>query len=390
MNFLAPLWIPLLVAGLTAPVLLFLYFLKLRRQEIPVSSTLLWRQAIQDLQVNAPFQRGQGGEIVAGPGGRISVCWAGVIGASPWTEDFVGFATSTDGGTSWAVTENAYDINGIAGLLPQKGNIRVDGVPRMAIDNSTGPRRGWTYIVSTQRNLPPAGSDPDIIMRRSSDNGASWSPAIRVNQDPLNHGRIQYFPAIHVDASGGVNIIFYDDRTTTTDSATVFLARSTDGGDTWSEYPLSDHIFKPQPIGGLGQGYQGDNIGLTSVGDTLWPVWMDNVTGVYQVWTAPAAISGLTDVVEETGAPVDGAGIGQFPNPFNAGTSFSVRLTSAGPVRLSVVDLLGREVALLVDERRPAGVYTERWDAAGLPSGVYFSRLEAGGKVFVGKMALVR
>jgi Mg-chelatase subunit ChlD len=57
MSFLAPFWIPLVVAGLTVPTLLLLYFLKLRRQEMAVSSTLLWRQAIQDLQVNAPFQR---------------------------------------------------------------------------------------------------------------------------------------------------------------------------------------------------------------------------------------------------------------------------------------------------------------------------------------------
>jgi len=56
-SFLAPIWIPLLTAGLAVPVLLLLYFLKLRRQEMAVSSTLLWRQTIQDLQVNAPFQR---------------------------------------------------------------------------------------------------------------------------------------------------------------------------------------------------------------------------------------------------------------------------------------------------------------------------------------------
>jgi len=56
-NFLAPFWIPLVGAALTVPVLVLLYFLKLRRQEVPVSSTLLWKQAIQDLQVNAPFQR---------------------------------------------------------------------------------------------------------------------------------------------------------------------------------------------------------------------------------------------------------------------------------------------------------------------------------------------
>src|SRR5215470_3915067 len=55
-TFLNPL-LAAIAAAIAVPALLILYFLKLRRREMPVSSTLLWRKAIQDLQVNAPFQK---------------------------------------------------------------------------------------------------------------------------------------------------------------------------------------------------------------------------------------------------------------------------------------------------------------------------------------------
>ena len=56
MSFLAP-WTALVAAAVSVPLLVLLYFLKLRRREVVISSTLLWRRAVQDLQVNAPFQR---------------------------------------------------------------------------------------------------------------------------------------------------------------------------------------------------------------------------------------------------------------------------------------------------------------------------------------------
>src|SRR5437868_12524552 len=55
-HFLSP-WAAIVAAGIAVPALLILYFLKLRRREMAVSSTLLWKKAIQDLQVNAPYQK---------------------------------------------------------------------------------------------------------------------------------------------------------------------------------------------------------------------------------------------------------------------------------------------------------------------------------------------
>ncbi len=79
-----------------------------------------------------------------------------------------------------------------------------------------------------------------------------------------------------------------------------------------------------------------------------------------------------------------------YPNPFNPSTTIKYELPKSSEVRLSVFDMLGREVLGLVNERREAGYHEIKFDASGLASGVYFYRLQAGSFVETRKLLLVR
>jgi hypothetical protein len=66
-----------------------------------------------------------------------------------------------------------------------------------------------------------------------------------------------------------------------------------------------------------------------------------------------------------------------YPNPFNPSTMITYRLSAVSFVRLSIFDVLGREVITLVQGNKPGGVYQILWNASQFPSGVYFCRLQA-------------
>jgi len=79
-----------------------------------------------------------------------------------------------------------------------------------------------------------------------------------------------------------------------------------------------------------------------------------------------------------------------YPNPFNPTTKISWQSPVSSHQSLKVYDVIGNEVALLVDEFRPAGIYEIAFDASNLTSGIYFYRLQAGSFVETKKMILLR
>ena len=79
-----------------------------------------------------------------------------------------------------------------------------------------------------------------------------------------------------------------------------------------------------------------------------------------------------------------------YPNPFNGVTNFELRIVGFGLISLKVFDLLGREVATLVNNMMQAGTFGIAWDAGSMPSGVYFARLQAGTFVQTRKLLLLK
>jgi len=79
-----------------------------------------------------------------------------------------------------------------------------------------------------------------------------------------------------------------------------------------------------------------------------------------------------------------------YPNPFNPVTTIQYSIPQRSNVTLKVYDLLGNEIATLVDEYKPAGKYEVEWDASNLSTGVYLYKLTAGEFSSVKKLVLLK
>ena len=90
------------------------------------------------------------------------------------------------------------------------------------------------------------------------------------------------------------------------------------------------------------------------------------------------------------GAPFEFALLSPYPNPFNPTTAISYQLQAASYVELTIYDIQGQEVAVLVDGFLLPGVYDATFDGAGLSSGVYFAVLQAGNFNQTRKLILIK
>ncbi len=118
-------------------------------------------------------------------------------------------------------------------------------------------------------------------------------------------------------------------------------------------------------------------------GATLWAVRSNGAISRYG-----QPITGVSNPTATI--PSEYALLQNYPNPFNPVTKISFDLPKTGLVSLKVFDILGKEVATLVNEVKNPGSYIVDFDGASLSSGVYFYRLETNGFTSVKKMMLIK
>ena len=166
---------------------------------------------------------------------------------------------------------------------------------------------------------------------------------------------------------GGIDEVRVWDR-----ARTAAALRATMGTELGEEYTAS-------PDSGLvGYWRFDEGSGQIAVDETAYAAHGTLGAGAEAGADDPAWLAGVTVGVEDDAAPVAYALDQNYPNPFARATTIRYALSAPGPVHLALYDLLGRRLAVLVDGAQPAGVHTVRLDGAGLPSGVYVYRLEAG------------
>jgi len=114
--------------------------------------------------------------------------------------------------------------------------------------------------------------------------------------------------------------------------------------------------------------------------------------GDYKIFTDKKIVrpSFITDVEENKTIPQDFVLYQNYPNPFNPSTIIGYQLPVTSNVTLKVYDILGREIATLVNEQKPAGKYELKFDGSELASGVYFFTLKTGNYAETKKMILMK
>lgn len=293
------------------------------------------------------FQNSNNGFIQGDPVGSRWSLWRTSNGGATWDSSGLYFA-QTGSEAGWNNSASMIGNNIWFGT----NNSRVYYSSNFGTGWLLGSAPGSLNTYSVHFNSLTAGLAGGTAVVKSSDNGASWSGAITVPGSG------------NINGMDGKGSDFWLGRGTG-------IYRSTDNGDTWNSVHTAggtvnhlDFYTEGTCLNGWAVGSGGSIARMNGV-----------LTGVQDpVINVPASFK-LNQ---------------NYPNPFNPSTTISFDIPKAEVIELKVFDMLGREVATLVNGFRQAGIYRVDFDASALSSGVYIYRIKAGDFVESKKMTLLK
>jgi hypothetical protein len=308
---------------------------------------------------------------------------------------------STDGGSSWEtdtrLTSNSavseYSSVSVSGsVVHVVWNDNRDGNTEIYYKRSTDGGVSWgedtrlTNASDVSANPCVAVSDSvvhvvwndnrdgnaEIYYKRSTNSGENWGADTRLT----NNSNMSRYSSISVSGSV-VHLVWEDTRD---GNLEIYYKRSTNGGSNWgTDTQLTSNS---------------GNSGISSVsvsGSVVHVVWSDNRDGNPEIYYKRDPTGNITGIENIGSEILDEFQLFQnYPNPFNPSTTISYQLPVSGPVTINVYDLLGREVATLLNEEKSAGSYEVNFNASILSSGIYFYKLQAGVFVETKKMILIK
>jgi hypothetical protein len=264
----------------------------------------------------------------------------------------------------------------------------------VASDNSGASGDSSVYVLSS---VDPPGADPlDVYFIRSTNRGNSWSLPIRINDDP-GTSAWQWFGTMSVAPNGRIDVIWLDTRDDPgTYLSSLYYSFSEDNGQIWSPNERLSASFDPH-VGWPQQNKMGDYFDMISDDYGASIAWAGTFNGEEDVYYGritqmPVAIN---DGEDDNWILKTFSLYQNYPNPFNPSTKISWQSPVGSWQTLKVYDVLGNEVATLVNEEKPAGNYEVEFNnhagtVRNLPSGIYFYTLTAGSFTQTKKMLMIK
>jgi hypothetical protein len=176
--------------------------------------------------------------------------------------------------------------------------------------------------------------------------------------------------------NGYLYFVFYDQRSTTTTYANVYVARSTDGGETYENVKVNTNV-----VSNLYNLW--DYIGISSHNNKVRPVWVGNNYSMYTAIIDSFYSIGIKPI--STNIPQEYSLYQNYPNPFNPSTKikFNIPLLRGVDaeggrgvlIKLIIYDVIGHGVTTPVNEKLQPGSYETEWDGSDVSSGVYYYKL---------------